>query len=188
MGMPEFDYDGESEEELPARGVADITETEKYEFLQLIRQGYDRREAALALRYRARPWRALTSPLSPYYDEEFTNAYFDAKGSPDAKMNYVERLRDRVRELAFAGETRLIEKEAMVHLPEWAVLRQKTVDINVHAILEQQLKILPTELLQRVMDFLENGGDLDELEAEDAEIFELPPAVKEEDVGDGDEG
>lgn len=186
MGMPEYDYGEESEEELPERGVADITEVEKYEFIQLILQGYDRREAALALRYKARPWRSLTSTLSPFYDEEFTNAYGEAKGSPEAKMNYVERLRDRIRELAFDGETRLLEKEGMVHLPEWAVLRQKTVDINVHAILEQQLKILPTELLKRVLDVLENGG---EIEAEDAEIFELPPAGEsdQEDVDNGDD-
>lgn len=171
--MPEYDDGFDEEESLPEKGVADITAGEKYEFLQLIRQGYDRREAALALEYRARPWRALTSPLSPFYDEDFTNAYYEALGSPDAKMNYVERLREEVHRRAMTDSDRLLEKEAMVHLPEWAVLRQKEVNINVRAIFEQELKSLPTELLNKVIEALEQGMVV---EAAPADVLELPPA------------
>jgi hypothetical protein len=174
MATPEFEYEDEEEwKDAPEKGVADITPGEKYEFLQLIRQGYDRREAALALEYKARPWRALTSPLSPFYDEEFTNSYYEACGSPDTRMNYVERLREEVRRRAMTDSDRLLEKEAMVHLPEYAVLRQKDVNVNIRAVFEQQLKGLPTELLERVLDALESGETID---AADAEVLELPPA------------
>lgn len=179
MATPAYDeeeWDDGPPDELLHSNVADITESEKADFLQLIRQGYDRREAAKILGYKARPWRSLTSPLSSFYDEAFTNAYFTALGSPDTKMQYVERLRERVRQFAFEGEVRLLEKEAMVHLPEWAVLRQKDVNVNVLAVFEQHLKELPTDLLKQVLDRLEAGDSLEDATAiEDAEILELPP-------------
>lgn len=161
-------------EEIPDRGVADITESEKYEFLHLVRQGLDREEAAKVLGYKARPWRSLTSPLSPFYDEEFTNSYGQAKSSPEASINYQDRLRERINHFAMAGEVRLLEKLAMVHLPEWKVLREKDTNVNVRVIFQQYLKDLPTELLERVLESLEKGGSMEEII--DAEIKELPPA------------
>jgi hypothetical protein len=162
------------------RHADDITEADKYEFLQMVRQGLDRREAARTLGFTARPWRALTSPLSPFYDEDFTNAYAEAKGSPESKMHYVERLREEVRRRAFTDSDRLLEKEAMVHLPEYDVLRQKNVNVNVRAIFEQRLKMLPTDLLKQVLERLEGRAPE---EIEDAEYRELPPAVND-DVGE----
>lgn len=183
MATPAYDeeeWDDGPPDELLHSNVADITENEKAEFLQLIRQGYDRREAAKILGYKARPWRSLTSPLSSFYDERFTNAYFAAVGSPDTKMHYIERLREEVRKRALTDSDRLLEKEAMVHLPEWAVLRQKDVNVNVRAVFEQHLKGLPTDLLKQVLDRLEAGDSLEDATAiEDAEILELPPPSDE---------
>lgn len=160
------------------RGVADITEAEKYEFLQLARQGLDRQEAAAALGYKARPWRSLTSPLSRFYDEEFTRAYGEAKSSPEAALNYQDRLRERINQFAMAGEVRLLEKLAIVHLPEWRVLRERDKNVNVRVVFQQYLKDLPTELLERVLAEIE-GRDI-----VDGEVSELPPAVTNGDEGD----
>jgi hypothetical protein len=165
------------------RSAGDITAGDKYEFLQLIRQGLDRREAARALGFTARPWRALTSPLSPFYDEDFTNAYADSKGSPESKMHYVERLREEVRRRAFTDSDALLKTEAMVHLPEYDVLRQKNVNVNVRAIFEQRLKMLPTDLLQQVLERLEGRAPE---EIEDAEYRELLPPAGDDVGGNGD--
>lgn len=167
-------WEGGEELDIPERGVQDITEAEKYEFLHLVRQGLDRKEAAQALGYKARPWRSLTSPLSPFYDEEFTNAYGQAKGSPEASLNYQDRLRERINHFAMAGEVRLLEKLALVHLPEWQKLREKDTNVNVRVVFQQALKDLPTELLERVLDELDKGGRVEDVI--EAQFAELPPA------------
>lgn len=179
----ELDLPNGEPEELPERGVADITEAEKYEFLHLTRQGLDRREAAVVLGYKARPWRALTSPLSPFYDEEFTNAYGQAKSSPEASMNYQDRLRERINEFAMAGEVRLLEKLGMVHLPEWKILREKDTNVNVRVVFQQALKDLPLELLERVLEELDKGGKMSDVI--DAEFSALPPAGANGDASKG---
>ena len=178
----ELDLPNDEPEELPELGVADITEAEKYEFLHLVRQGLDRQEAAAALGYKARPWRSITSPLSPFYDEDFTNAYGQAKSSPEAAMNYQDRLRERINEFAMAGEVRLLEKLGMIHLPEWKVLREKDTNVNVRVVFQQALKDLPLELLERVLEELDKGGRSVE-EIIDGEFAELPRAGEN---GDGD--
>ncbi len=175
MSDYEEEHDGESGElDIPERGVQDITEAEKYEFIHLTRQGLDRKEAAAVLGYKARPWRSLTSPLSPFYDEEFTNAYGEAKSSPEASMNYQDRLRERINEFAMAGEVRLLEKLGMIHLPEWRVLRERDTNVNVRVVFQQALKDLPLELLERVLEELDKGGSMGDVI--DAEITELPRA------------
>lgn len=161
--------------------AADITEAEKVEFLQLIRQGLDRQEAAMALGYRARPWRALTSTKSPNYDEDFANAYAEATGSPEAKLNFLERLRSETTRRALIDSDRLLEKLMTVHDPDWAVLRQKDVNVNVRAIFEARFKELPTDLLKQVLEALE---DQEQGVIEDAQFAELPAGGN---GGDGDQ-
>jgi len=162
------------------RGTGDITRDEKAAFLELVRQGLDRREAAMALGYTARPWRALTSPRSPFYDDEFTTSYSEAIGSPEKALHYQERVREEFHRRAMTDSDRLLRDLAMVHLPEFAVLRQKDVNVNARVVFEQELRELPTELLRRIYAEL---GDGDEV-IEDAEVLEidLPPAVDEDDA------
>jgi hypothetical protein len=132
----------------------------------------NRQEAAEALGYKARPWRAITSPESRYYDEPFANAYADAKGSPEAKLNFLERLREETTRRALMDSDRLLEKLMLVHDPDWVPLRQKDVNVNIHAVIQQHFKDLPTELLQQVLDAL----DAQEAQKEivEGEFHELP--------------
>lgn len=167
--------DRREEEEEPKfeKTAADITEQEKVEFLQLLRQGYNRQEIAEYLGYRARPWRAICSPASPNYDETFANAFAEAKGSPEARLNFLERLRSETTRRAMMDSDRLLEKLMLVHDPEWAVLREKNLSVNIHAILEQRFKDLPTDLLKQLYEAMKDGDD-EVIEA--ADFKELPPA------------
>lgn len=149
--------------------AADITEAEKVEFLQLTRQGFNRQEAAFALGYMARPWRAITSPASPFYDEEFANAYAEAKGSPEAQLNFVERLREETTRRALLDSDRLLEKLMLVHDPEWVPLRQKDVNVNIHAYIQQHFKDLPTDLLKQLLEALDKSSG----EIVEGEVLEL---------------
>src|SRR5262245_49155459 len=53
------DTDDDDREKPPPPSTADITPAQKYEFLQLTRQGLNRQEAANQLGYTARAWRAV---------------------------------------------------------------------------------------------------------------------------------
>jgi len=150
------------------RTIADITEAEKVEFLQRIRQGFDRREAAMALGYKARPWRALTTPRSDFYDEDFAHAYGDATRSPEYQIHYNERLREELTRRALTDSDRLLEKLAMVHLPEWQKLREKETNVNVKVVLEQYFRSLPTEKLDQVLAWIDEQDTVDA-----AEVLEL---------------
>jgi hypothetical protein len=151
--------------------AADITVAEKVEFIQLSRQGYNRQEAAKALGYRARPWRAITSPSSPFYDEEFANSYADVKGSPEAKLNFLERLREETTRRAMLDSDRLLEKMMLVHDPDWVPLRQKDVNVNIHAVIQQHFKDLPTPLLEQLLAALDEAEGPREIE--EGEFVEL---------------
>jgi hypothetical protein len=161
--------------------AADITEAEKTQFLQLVRQGHNRQEAAKIIGYKARPWRAVCSPSSPFYDEDFANGYAEAIGSPEAKLYFVERLREETMRRALLDSDRLLEKLMLVHDPDWIPLRQKDVNVNIHAYIQQHFKDLPTELLEQLLTALdaEASGEI-----VDAEISELPPGGN----GDAQEG
>jgi hypothetical protein len=160
------------------RTSADITEAEKVLFLQYIRQGLDRREAAHVLGYKARPWRAITSPQSPFYDEDFSRAYGEATRSPEYQINYMERLREEVNRRAMTGSDRLLEKLAMVHLPEWQVLRQKEVNVSVSVLVERVFKGLPKERLEQILQWLDEQ-DADEIEV--GEFAEITAGSNEHD-------
>lgn len=158
------------------RSVSEITETDKYEFLQMIRQGLDRQEAANALGFHGRHFRALCSAKSRFYDEEFARSYGEAIGSVEHEQHRLERLRAEGYRRAMTDSDRLLEKYLMVYDPDWAVLRQKDVNVNVTALIEQRLKVLPTELLEQVLAALDKKAEI-----EDAEYRELGPGDERED-------
>lgn len=171
----EAPYDEDEEE----KTTADITEAEKVEFLQLVRQGLNRMEAARVLGYKARCWRAVCSPHSQFYDEDFSKHYAEAIGSFEYAEHRLERLRAETQRRALNDSDRLLEKMMMVHDPEWAVLRQKDVNVSVNVLIQQVFKTLPTEKLEQLLAWLEEGNDPDTLDPADFAIPvpALPPAV-----------
>lgn len=149
--------------------VADITEAEKVEFLQRIRTGLDRSEAAKGLGYKGRHFRALCSPQSPFYDEEFARDYGEAIGSLEHEQHRLERLRNEGFRRAMLDSDRLLEKYLMVYDPDWQKLREKDVNVNVHAVIENYFRSLPTEKLQQVLAWLEE----DQGQISEAEFMEI---------------
>ena len=154
----------ENGEKPPERSPGDIMEAEKYEFLHLIKQGYNRSEAAQSLGFRGRHFRSVCSPKSMFYDEDFAREYGLAIGSLEYEHNRLERLRDEAQRRALGGSDRLLEKLLMVHDPEWEVLRQKTTDVNINirALVETHFKALPVERLEQILQWVEENETVDE--------------------------
>lgn len=160
--MSAIEERSELEDVAAERTVSEITEAEKVEFLQMIRQGLDRQEAANALDFKGRHFRALCSPKSPFYDEDFARAYGEAIGSLEHEQYRLERLRAEGFRRAMVDSDRLLEKHLMVYDPEWRVLREKTTDVNVRVVLQQYLRDLPADKLDQIIAMLEEG-DSDEV-------------------------
>lgn len=160
-----------SELEERERTTADISEAEKFEFLQRIREGLNRQEAAKTLDYKGRHFRALCSPQSRFYDEEFARSYGEAIGSLEHEQYRLERLRAEAQRRALTDSDRLLEKMLMVYDPDWQKLREKDVNVNVHAVIENYFKALPTERLQQILAWYEEGHEIVE-----GELAELPRA------------
>lgn len=137
------------------RTVADITEAEKVEFLQHVSHGLDRQEAARALGYKGRHFRALCSPQSPFYDEDFARSYGEAIGSLEHAQFRLERLQAEGFRRAITDSDRLLEKFLMVYDPDWQRLRERDVNVNVHAVIENYFRSLPSEKLQQILEWYE---------------------------------
>ncbi len=85
----------------------------------------------------------------------------------------VERLREEGFRRAMIDSDRLLEKYLMVFDPEFAVLRQKDVNVNIRAVIQQQFRDLPTELLEQLLHYLdERSGETQEIV--EGEYAELP--------------
>lgn len=152
------------------RTVADITEAEKVEFLQGIRHGLDRQESARTLGYKARCFRALCSPQSHFYDEEFARSYGEAIGSLEHEQFRLERLRSEAFRRAMTDSDKLLEKLLMVYDPEWQKLRERDVNVNVHTVIENYFRSLPSDKLQQILDWYEESQG----EIVDGQVLELP--------------
>ena len=163
---PEWRTDQEDVEE--RRLAADITEAEKVIFLQRIRAGYDRPEAANALGYKARPWRAICSPQSRWYDEDFARAYAEAIGSAEFAEGRLERLRAEGFRRAMVDSDRILIKLLEVYDPDWEKLRQKDVNVNVSVLVERVFDKLSTSQLEQLQKWLDDGHAI-----EDAEFIDL---------------
>lgn len=158
------------------RSAGDISQAERTEFLQLIRQGLNRQEAAFAIECKPRLFRALCSPQSPFYDEEFARAYGEAIGSLEHEQHRLERLRAEAQRRALVDSDRLLEKLLMVYDPDWAVLRQKEVNVSIDVVVQRVFKNLPTDKLEQILAWM------DEQDVVDADALELE-AGGEDDPG-----
>lgn len=169
------DDDDEEPEKPPEKSPGDITETDKYEFLHFVRQGMNRSESAMALGFRGRHFRAICSPKSMFYDEDFAKEYGMAISSLEFETNRLERLREEAHRRAMIDSDRLLEKLLMVHDPDWEKLRTSTseVNINVKALIETHFKALPTERLEQLLAWLEEGNVIDMTTPQGS----LPPAA-----------
>ena len=156
------------------RSPGEITDAHKYEFLQHIRGGMNRAEAAEMIGFYGRHFRAVCSPASMFYDEDFAGDYAREIGSLEHAEGRLERLRAEAQRRALGGSDRLLEKLLMVHDPDWAKLREtkSEVEVNVRHFIETHFEKLSAAQIEELLATLDSG----QIEAPvDAEYHELGP-------------
>jgi hypothetical protein len=162
------EYRTELEDVAAERTVSEITEADKCVFLEHIRHGLNRQEAANTLDFKARHFRALCSPQSRFYDEDFARSYAEAIGSLEFAEGRLERLRAEGFRRAMLDSDRLLIKLLEVYDPDWEKLRQKDVNVNVNVLIERVFDKLSTEQLEQLQRWLDEGHSI-----EDADFVEL---------------
>ena len=171
--MTQIEERPDMEDAARERTVADITEAEKAEFLQSVRIGLNRQEAARALDYKARHFRALCSPKSPFYDEEFARSYGEAIGSLEHEQYRLERLREEGFRRAMIDSDRLLEKHLMVYDPNWQKLREKDSNVNIRVVFQQYFAQLSMDKLDQLIAWMDEAGEQAVIEGI---VHELPEA------------
>ena len=129
---------------IEGRYVPPISDEQKADFLDLICQGYSRPAAAEALGCTARQFRALCSPKSSYYDEEFATRYA-ALTEPGGvqEQAVVERVESAFIERAVKDSDRAAERVLAARSPLYSFLRPKTFSGNVNV---EELQVFFGEL------------------------------------------
>lgn len=132
----------------------ELSELDKSDYLTLIYEGSNPAQAAAALDSTGTQFRHLRSETSHYYDPEFAAAYRTAITSEAHEQHRLERIRDLVWRYAEAGDTRMIEKLALIYDPDWATLRHQNLNVNVQMV-ARMLPHISTVELERALAELE---------------------------------
>lgn len=149
------------------RGSA-ITQEQKLDFLEYIRQGYIRPEAARMTRedLTGSDFRKLCNPNSVHYDERFARCYDQAvEVGSEHEDNLLDRLRESALGRALTISDRLLEKEMMIHDPNWAFLRSQRIDVNTNleALVHQHFGHLGAEQLRQIISLAKENERANEL-------------------------
>ncbi len=134
-----------SDDQLLAR---DITAEDKADYLRLIQEGANPAQAAHELGSTGTQFRRLRNPMSEWYDAEFADAFRAAITSEAHEQNRLERIRDLVWRLAEKGDSKMVEKLALIYDPDWSTLRHQNLNVNVR-MLARALPYFTTEELER---------------------------------------
>jgi hypothetical protein len=137
------------------RYADELTAEDKADFLKAIYEGQNRQQAAEQLDSTGTQFRRLCNPISEHYDPEFADAYKLAITSEAHEQGRLEEVRDLVWQRARAGDTRMIEKLAMIYDPDWATLRHQNLNVNVQMV-ARMLPHISTAELERALAELES--------------------------------
>ena len=134
-----------------------ITEDLKERFLDLIAQGFTRKEAGEAVGTTGTRFRRICNERSVNYDPVFAQRYQEltAEGG-EHRANLRERLETAAIERGIASSDRLLEKALVIHSPDWEVFKPSQFQGNVN--IEKLAILLPglsNETLNAVIDELE---------------------------------
>lgn len=137
--------------------VEEITDDLKERFLDLIADGFTRQEAAKAVGSTPRQFRALCSPKSHRYDEEFARQYAKlTEKDGEHQDGLVERLETAAIERAIRSSDPLLTKLLTIHSKDWAIHRPQAMQLNFNADKMQLLfPNLSTETLEQMKRDLE---------------------------------
>jgi hypothetical protein len=134
--------------------AGDITAEDKADFLKAIYEGQNRQQAAEQLDSTGTQFRRLCNPTSEHYDAEFAQAYTVSITSESHEQGRLEEIRDLVWERARGGDTRMIEKLALIYDPDWRELRHQNLNVNVQMV-ARMLPHISTAELERALAELE---------------------------------
>jgi hypothetical protein len=140
--------------------AGDITAEDKADFLKAVYEGQNRQQAAEQLDSTGTQFRRLCNPTSEHYDASFADAYRVAITSESHEQGRLEEIRDLVWDKARGGDTRMIEKLAMIYDPDWASIRNQNLNVNVN-LLARMMPHISTAELERAYAELEaeKGAD-----------------------------
>lgn len=148
--------------------AGDLTPENKQDYLRLIHEGMNPAEAARHVGSTGTQFRRLLNPIGTHYDFDFAVAYRDAMLSEAHEKNRLEIIRDLVWEKARNGDTRMIEKLALIYDPDWATLRHQNFNLNVNMV-ARMLPHISTAELERALAELEAEKNVVE-----GEVRQLP--------------
>jgi len=159
---------------LPRMNGTAISEEQKLDFLDYVRQGYPRNLAAENVGSKGSRFRALCRPGAPNYDERFAGIYNQIMESGEFEDNRLEMLRATAFKRAILEDTRLLISLLQIHDPEWAPLRPNRVDVNVNlrAVVQQHFGHLSAEGIRTVLALLERNDEENIIEAIPRELEE----------------
>jgi multidrug efflux pump subunit AcrB len=134
--------------------AGDITAEDKADFLKAIYEGQNRQQAAEQLDSTGTQFRRLCNSTSEHYDPAFAEAYKVAITSEHHERGRLEEIRDLVWKRARDGDTRMIEKLALIYDPDWRELRHQNLNVNVQ-LAARMLPHISTAELERALAELE---------------------------------
>ena len=136
----------------------EITDEDKDEFLELLRQGLKPNQAARELDTTGSRMRKFRSEQSPYYDPLFAKQWAEVEQSAAYRRALEEMVRDWVYDSAEEGNWNARWKLALAHLPEFEWARHANLNVNMQMqVLTRALPALTMEERERVKEALADG-------------------------------
>lgn len=136
--------------------VSEITEIDKDEYLDHLRDGLDAASAASLCGFTGTQFRKLRRQHSQWYDPDFAAACDEAERSEDRQRTQRERLEAAFWLQVEKGNWNAIFKGLVLMHPEWEPLRHSNLRVSGQiehvARLIQELPHLTDEQLQRLAD------------------------------------
>ena len=157
----------------PPIQAKNITAEMKADSLRLVYEGCNRKYAAVQVGSTGTQFARLMNPMGVHYDPDLTAEYTKAITSEAHERNRLERIRDLVWQEAEAGNSKMIEKLALIYDPDWASLRHQNLNVNVQMV-ARMLPHIPTAELERALAEIER----EKADTIDGTVRELPERVE----------
>jgi hypothetical protein len=135
-----------------------ITQEMKVDFLEHMRSGLTRPEAAKLVGSTGSRFRSLCNPDSVNYDERFTRIYNEVMAAGgEHEQNRLELIRSEVMRRAMEGEVRLLEKLSIVYDPDWAFFRNQRVEVqgSLDSFVQAHFSHLSSGQLETLLEWVE---------------------------------
>ena len=157
---------------MSAKHVSEITEDDRAEFLDFLRDGLDQGAAARLIGTTGTQMRKFRRSHSVWFDPEFADACAAAEASSETAITRKERIDEMVWLAAEKGDWRAIEKLAYAYHPDFEHLRHSNLRVSGEIMVSarQIFPHLTDEQLERIAQQKEDDEGT-------VPLALLPPAV-----------